>query len=275
MPLTHWQVKFLYNTGDLISAWKFNQEHQQIYDALNFLQDNKLHLDGSQAMTGNLMIAKALAGILFKNADNDICRIVVGSQEINITANADTSDGTTWNRDDVNKPSFRLRLFYKDGTTQTALIFYSAEAGSNPITWTEQWRINSDGTNTLVLASSIITAQDYETSSLSLIANSWNTIASINLNFTKPAKVKIEAYGTISVGATAGTMQIVVRDTTTVPPTGIVASQISLPTNTYVNFSLSGILSISAAGARSYDLCVYPSVNVTALQRNLNLFGVY
>ena len=210
MALTHWQVKFLYNTGDLISAWKFNQEHQQIYDALNFLEDNKLHLDGSQAMTGNLMIAKALAGILFKNADNDICRIIVGSQEINLTANADTSDGTTWNRDDANKPAFRLRLFYKDGTTQTALIFYSAAAAANPITWTENWRILQDG--------SIKTSNIQINNDGSIVTPNWIINSDGTTNIKLIGETALESYDNTTRTVPPNSLLTVATLNLTVPP---------------------------------------------------------
>jgi hypothetical protein len=95
------------------------------------------------------------------------------------------------------------------------MIYYEAPAGINPITWTEQWRINSDGTTNLSLIGRTA-LESYDNTQRLVPANSTLTLATINLTVPLGPNRNYLVQGFVNISGTNPVEMIILEGTTAI-----------------------------------------------------------
>lgn len=209
MAKKFWARIFSRLVGKLITGQEDDAEFDNVYTALNDIEERKLERDGTQDMTGNLIINLAKAGIHLKNAPNQISRVISDANGINLTFNAYIDTDGSWKRDDTSQKAERLYI------TTGYVYHYSAPAGANPITWNLDWQINNDGTATIMGRGGLEVFGEYYNNTLRQITPSpwsgnpiWITLHTINLTVPE---------GKMFVGIIEGSVCSAVPDNATGP----------------------------------------------------------
>jgi len=176
----NWAKIFNRLIGKLITGQEDDVEFSNIYTALNDIEDRKLERDGTQNMTGNLLIDTAKANIGLKHDPSNIARVINDANGVNLTYNAFLDIDGNWKRDDPGKTAERFYI------TQDYTYRYYAAAGVNPITWIEAWHIKYNGLQPINVAQ--ITDK---TSTIQLPYNAWTKLLELPVSLKDNARVLV------------------------------------------------------------------------------------
>jgi len=207
MAKKSWARIFSRLVGKLITGQEDDAEFDNVYTALNDIENRKVERDGTLDMTGNLVVNLANAGIFLKNAPNQIARVISDANGLNLTFNAYIDSSGNWRRDDTTQGAERLYI------TNGYVYHYSAPPGANPISWNLDWQIADNGLAT-IYPIGITFSEQYNATQRAISQATWTTLHTINLTVPSRSNRIYIVEGFANVSSAGSTEARIMQGTT-------------------------------------------------------------